>query len=106
MKMLTFLFLFLVVLPKNIAVESTATKVPTDMYRQSYAAYMQKQMGVTAAEIRAAEYRARYEYCDQDHRCGNETAAGKKEVPKEIAESDVEKWFTLWQNPMWLETVR
>ncbi len=40
-----------------------------DMYRESYAEEMQEHMVNSTAQIRAAQYRAMTEKCDQDHNC-------------------------------------
>ncbi len=60
-----------------------------DMYMESYMTEMRRQGGMTVAEIRAAEYRSRYEVCDEHHSCINVTAnTEKKPVETKAEETD------------------
>lgn len=52
------------------------------MYLESYAAAMRKQTGMSAAEIRAEDYRFLYEICDEHHNCTNQTAGSGKQMEK------------------------
>ncbi len=55
-------------------------KTRGDIYTDSYAAQMRNQMrSQSAAEIRAGEYRARYDRCDEHHLCENVTAVPVKQ---------------------------
>ena len=63
-------------------------KTTSDIYMESYVATMRRQTGVTAAEIRAEEYRNRYEICDEHHNCTNVTAGTPEEVKARRSEME------------------
>ncbi len=68
-------------------------KTSDDLFRESYAAQMSRQMGYNAAEIRAGEYRTMYETCDSHHNCGKSGAAQKGEERIEENEFRVLPFF-------------
>ncbi len=43
---------------------------------------------MSAAEVRAEEYRSRYEVCDEYHNCTNATAGSRKQTEKKEAKAE------------------
>ncbi len=70
MKTIIYLLTFLAVGSWAVSAAVPA-KTAGGIYTESYAAQMRNQMkSNNSAEIRAKEYDARYERCDEAHRCG------------------------------------
>lgn len=57
-------------------------RTTADVYQESYRADMRRQTGMSAAEVRAEEYRSRYEICDKHHNCTDVTAGSAEEAVK------------------------
>ena len=89
MKTVTYLILFMCTFWVVVYAESYR-KTAGDMYMENYAAQMRKQVGYSAAETRAEDYRARYEKCDEHHNCTDLTALAKNEAVKKDAEANVQ----------------
>ena len=68
--------------------EPSYRKTTSEMYVESYTAAMRRQTGMSAAEIRAEEYRFRYEICDEHYNCTNQTADSAKQTEKKELKTD------------------
>ena len=69
-------------------VSETAPRTTADMYLESIASVLPPNPAdYTLAEYRAAQYRAMYERCDQDHNCTSETAGESKETARKKGET-------------------
>ncbi len=79
MKKSIFIFIALLAFALLAAAESYR-KTTSDMYMESYVATMRRQTGMSAAEVRAEEYRNHYEICDENHNCTNVTAGSPEET--------------------------
>ena len=77
-----FLFITMLAFMLLAFAEPSYRKTTSEMYQDSYAAAMRRQTGMSAAEIRAEEYRSRYEICDEHHNCNNQTADSAKRTEK------------------------
>ena len=102
MRTIVYLILFLCIFWFIVYAEAYR-KTAMDMSMESYTAPMRKQAGYSAAEIRADDYRTRYERCDEHHNSTNLTALSKsepvKKQPQAKAESGSVKPF--FQVPVW-----
>ena len=78
-------------------------KTTSDMYMESYVATMRRQTGNSAAEIRAEEYRNRYEICDDQHNCTNVMAGSPEEAKARKAEmkKDIQTVNPFLHMPIW-----
>ncbi len=62
-----------------LALGETFRRTTADMYTESYMAAMRRQTGMSIVEVRAKDYRSRYELCDEHHDCTNVTAGSSEE---------------------------
>ncbi len=86
MRTMTYFFIMMIGLTLNAYLEPLR-KTTSDMYTESYRVQMRRQTGLSAAEVRAENYRRLYEKCDQHHNCTNETA-GEEARPEQSRKMD------------------
>ncbi len=87
MKTLVCMIGFLVVLLSKEGFAEMSRRTASDLYQESYQAQMERISGMSAAEMRAGEYRKIYESCDLNHNCTNATAGNFQEQKNNFAAS-------------------
>jgi len=101
MKTMTYLFVMMIGFTLN-AYSEPFRKTNADMYTESYMAQMRRQTGLSAAEVRAENYRRLYEKCDEHHNCTNETTPVENQ-PQQATKMDsrVETVKPFIHVPLW-----
>ena len=63
-----------------LAFAQSQRRTAEDIFKESYEAQMNKQLGPSTADLRANAYREQYELCDSDHNCSDPTSKGTRKT--------------------------